>query len=163
MAVQEFDIDGANVLQEVFEKLPAKYSDKIVISTMRKAARPLVKSIRSLAPRSEGAMANKVSVKAYSKIKGCPSIKVGWHAKNNEGRWAYFKAYWQNYGTLSNRAPGHTFKNARNSKTSERKGGNAPKFFIERAWEGTQKQSESIMDKDMEGIALKFLKKNAVK
>lgn len=163
MAIQEFDIDGANVLQEVFEKLPAKYSDKIVISTMRKAARPLVKSIRSLAPRSEGNMAKKVSVKAYRKKKGCPSIKVGWHAKNSEGRWAYFKAYWQNYGTLSNRAPGHVFKRPRSSKSRDRKGGNTPKFFVERAWSGTQRQSESIMDKDMEDVALKFLKKNAVK
>lgn len=163
MAVMEFEINGGKVLEDVFEKLPAKYSDAIVISTMRKAARPLVKAIRSNAPKAGGGMARRVKTKATKRKKGCPSVKVGWAVKNDGDIEDYFKAYWLSYGTLANRASNHTFKFARKGKTMGRKGGIKPLFIVEKAWAQEKDRCRSIINNEMESIAIKYLKKRAIK
>lgn len=157
----EITFKGDESLEKILEKLPLKVSRKPVIKALKKGANPVKRAIKQSAPVDSGEMKKAVGVKA-GKSKEYPNIKVGFKTGGgNMPHWS--KAYWQNYGTLENRAPGHEFKESRKQKTRHWKGGIEPKFFVENAWESTQDNAQKLIEDNFETEIVKFLKKNAVK
>lgn len=140
---------GAESIQEIFNKLPAKYSKKPVQAAFRKAARPFVKSLKAAAPGS----AKAVGIKAG---KG-PYIQVGFSGAKD--KFAFFKAYWKNYGTLANRDQSHKFKKARKAHTASYRGGIVPARFVEKSWEATKDQVEKTVQTELVTQTEKFLQK----
>ncbi|MFP4365525.1 MAG: hypothetical protein ACLFQA_00390 [Bacteroidales bacterium] len=158
--VFEHQFTGAEELSDIFKELPARYGKKPVITTFRKAARPFIKTLRSLTPRRSGETRKGIGVTAGRSAE-YPSIMAGFKKPGRSFSW--FKAYWHNYGTLSNRDPRHTFKNSRKSKSAGWQGGVRPKGFIEQAWEATSEQAQRVIETEMKAETIKFLKKNAVR
>lgn len=156
----EIEFDGTESLDEIFEKLPAKYAKKPVVSTFRKGARIFTRTLRRNTPRDTGETRKGIGVKAGRGSRNL-SISVGFRG----GKYisAYMKAYWQNYGTLNNRASSHSFQRGRRAISSNWKGGIKPKFFVEKSWEGTQQQVQQTIESELENETVKFLKKKAVK
>ena len=158
--VFEHEFTGVEDLSTIFKELPAKYGKKPVISTFRKAARPFVKQLRGLTPSATGETKKSIGIKAGRSAE-YPSIQVGFRGGKYMPTW--FKAYWNNYGTLANRDPQHSFVRGRKSKTATRQGGIRAKRFVEQAWDSTSEQSQRIVEDELKNETIKFLQKHAVR
>jgi len=156
----EVEFDGTENIDQILQKLPAKYAKKPVISTFRKGARIFTKTLRRNTPRDSGETKKAIGVKA-GKGKNNASIKVGFRG----GKYlpAYMKAYWHNYGTLENRDPSHKFQKGRRSVSSHWSGGIQPKHFVEESWESTQDKVQDKIEQELENETVKFLQKHAAR
>ena len=79
---------------------------------MMEAARPVAKKIRSGMPKEFRRLIKAKLVKGERRITGNAAVIVGAFkgkklSDKDVPQW--FKAYWQNYGTLTHRDPGHEF------------------------------------------------------
>ncbi len=161
MAVIEIEFDGTENLDQIFEKLPDKYAKKPVVSTFRKGARIFTRVLRKNTPKATGQTRKAIGVKVGKGTKNY-SIYVGFRGK---GKYmpAYFKAYWQNYGTLANRDSSHSFQRRRKTKTASWRGGIKPKRFVESSWESTKDKVQETIENELENETVKFLNKYAKK
>lgn len=150
------EFTGLENIQEIFNKLPARYAKKPIHAAFRKAAKPFVSALKSSAPRATGDTKKAIGIKAG---KG-PYISVGIQGKGKMS--AYFKAYWNNYGTEANRDNEHVFKFKRKPKSANWKGGIVPLRFVERSWDQTKEQVAKIANDEMMNETNKFLKKYAI-
>lgn len=155
---QTFEISGLDNLQTILKQLPEKFAKKPVQQTFRKAARPLLASIKKGAPKATGQTKKAARIIAG---KGA-NISVGFSGKGSYMP-AYFKAYWKAYGTLERRDPLHSFKNRRKEKTKWRQGGISASRFVERAWDQTREAVQKTIESDLYNNTIKFLQKHAYK
>ena len=157
MAAKEFEIIGADNIAKVFEQLPFRYGKKPVVAAFRKGAKPFVSVLRKNTPKQTGETRKSIKVKA---LRGA-AITVGFSGAGSYLP-GYIKAYWNNYGTLSNRDAGHRFTKARKSKSSSWQGGIKATGFMEKSWEETKNQVQDTIDTELETQTVKFLNKYRV-
>jgi hypothetical protein len=158
MMQQTFEISGFDNLQTIMKQLPEKYAKKPIQQTFRKAARPLLASIKKGAPKATGQTRKAARI---MNGKGA-SVSVGFSGKGSYMP-AYFKAYWKSYGTLERRDPLHIFKNRRKNKTKWRQGGISPTRFVDEAWKQTSEAVQKTIEADLYNNTIKFLQKHAYK
>lgn len=117
----------------------------MVKEAMRAASRPIARQMRSLMPNKTFRKAVKAKV-ADGKQYMFANIGI-LRPKKNWMTWN--KAYWSNYGTLSNRDPSHTFAYARKRKSQKWKGGIRPAHFFESAEVGIEQTWKSDLKKEL--------------
>lgn len=161
-------INGYDNLVHIFRDMPEDGYAKPVRAAFRKAAVPVRRAmIQSLPSRLQGA-------KSIIKIKPgkgrSMTLSVGVFGRqgvymNRRGKgWdPYMLLYWHNYGTLSNRAPGHSFGYRRKKPSLNWRGGIRPGLFIDRAVESTIGEALKIFEKAYLEEHTKFLEKLAAK
>jgi HK97 gp10 family phage protein len=160
--VVELEFSGIDNLNEIFEKLPGKYAKKPVVATLRKAANIFIRKLRANSPKKTGETKKAIRVKSGRGI----SISAGFFASGNRNPkevTPFFKAYWKNYGTLSNRSLAHKFVKQRKPATKNWKGGIRATGFVEESWEQTKDQVQQVIETDLKTETEKFLNKYAVK
>lgn len=106
-------IEGINDAMRAFEKAPEKM-DKIIVTAMRSACKPVAKDIRSKTPsRFKKLVKSKVKANNNQEVEAWIGLFNGKQKNGRQGKTKvddWFKAYWQNYGTLENRDPIHHFQ-----------------------------------------------------
>ncbi|HOI48332.1 MAG TPA: HK97 gp10 family phage protein [Prolixibacteraceae bacterium] len=153
----EIEFTGVENIHEIFAKLPEQYGKKPVTATFRKGAAHFVKALKQSAPVASGDTKKSIGIKGG---KGA-SIIVGFRTGKTYMP-AWFKAYWNNYGTLSERDPSHQFVKSRKKKTINWKGGIRPLRFVEKSWDATRAQVQNTINEELVSQTEKFLKKHAV-
>jgi HK97 gp10 family phage protein len=156
MAKTEIEIIGIQELSNIFAQLPEKYGKKPVVAAFRKGAAIFSKQLKQSTPTASGDTRKSIKVKA---LRGA-AINVGFQGKGNMP--AYFKAYWNNYGTLSNRNASHQFKKSRKRITANWSGGIRAGGFVENAWEQTKNTVQTTINTELETQTVKFLQKHAI-
>lgn len=160
------EFTGVENLQEIFNKLPEKYAKKPVQATFRKAAKPFTKLLKSSFPSRLSSLLKIVGVvnnkKGAGITAGILSKKGQVTLKDGRSYDAFFPIYWNNYGTLANRDPSHTFKKKIKQKSAGKRGGIIPIRFVERSWEQTASEAEKIATEELKNETEKFLKKYAI-
>jgi len=114
-------IEGIDQALRAFQNAPEKM-DKILLTAMRAACKPVAKEIRGNTPKRFQKL---VKYKVKATRSSCVEAWIGlFNNKQQQGSQGktkvddWFKFYWQNYGTLNNRDPRHHFKNpVKHSKT----------------------------------------------
>jgi hypothetical protein len=168
MSAPDFKLDGYGNIVQMFRQMPADGYRKPVVAAFRKAAEPVKKAMISNLPSSLSKLKRVIKIQP-GKGKSM-TLAVGFYGRqgmyrNSKGvLWdPYMLLYWNNYGTLSNRAPGHSFQYPRRRISANRRGGIRAGFFVERAVEqsmpGAIKTFESAYLEEHE----KFLQKLAAK
>ena len=157
MPVTELEITGAAELTQIFEQLPMKYGKKPIQAAFRKGARIFTTALKRNTPAASGATRKAIKVKAQ---RGA-SITVGFSGKGDL-YFAYMKAYWNNYGTLSMRNGSHQFTKARKSKSSGWSGGIKARGFVEQSWDQTKEQVQQTINTELVNETVKFLNKYKV-
>jgi hypothetical protein len=160
MSDSRFTIYGADNLQKMFRDFPDFGLKPAVNKGFVEASKPVKGAMASMLPSYLKTMTKVIKGKA-GKGKNITYITGFW----NEGKYInrrgqswnpYQLLYWHNYGTMANRDPGHDFINPRKPKTSSRKGGIRPKFFVERAWDKSagwaQKAFEESAEKSIDNF-----------
>jgi len=161
------EFSGVEELQQIFEKLPEKYAKKPVTATFRKGGNIYNKTLRQNLPPRMSQLKKLIKSKA-GKGKSASLISGAWAnmgtvTKSNGKEFdAFYILYWSNYGTLSNRQPGHKFDRARRAVSSSWGGGVRPQLFAEKAWEQSKDQVETVINDELENETLKFLNKYKV-
>ena len=157
MPVTNIEITGAKSLDLIFKQLPLKYGKKPMVSAFRKSAKAFVSVLKRNTPVDTGATKKAIKVKA---LRGA-AITVGFQA--GKGKMPeYMKAYWANYGTLTNRVSGHQFKKGRKSKSSGWAGGIRAGGFVESSWDQTKNQVQNNIETNLKLETMKFLNKHKV-
>ena len=105
--------DGAERLKELCNQYPEKMHRMGIMGAYRVAARPVVRELKKREPRFKK-LVSATAVK--SRDKDLVMMRVGVNPKKSKIE-DWFKAYWKNYGTLSNRDPSHDFIRGRRKKT----------------------------------------------
>lgn len=159
------EFTGAENLQQIFNKLPGQYSKKPVQAAFRKGAAPFIKTLRSNIPPRLKKVSKAISIKngkgAYITA-GIQSKIIGIQLNDKNTYDAYFPLYWSNYGTLTRRDSSHQFKNKIKDRSAKRRGGIRPLLFVERSWEQTKQQAETIIQKELVTQTEKFLQKHSI-
>lgn len=149
--------DGTENLQEIFQKMPMEYGRKPMIQTFRKAGRPLVNEIKQQATPTHRKLVG------IESVKNAAAVRAGFKSWRGWNYWLRRTAYWKEYGTLENRAPGYSFKRPVRTKHSHWKGGIKPRMTVTTAWANKSAEVQNIVERDMEQITLRFLNKHAKK
>ena len=137
-------IEGKEQLLQEIQQVPIN-ADKVVKKAMQETSRAVAKDIRSAMPNKTFKKAIKSVVKAKDNV---TLAYIGmFRAKDN---WSWMKAYWSNFGTLSNRDPSHRFTAQRKGKSAAWSGGIRPKRFFEKATDGKDRQWEDLFKKTLE-------------
>ena len=110
---------------------------------MREAAQPVAKKIRAGMPKEFRRLIKTKLIKAERRITGNSTVIVGaFKGKkvSDDQVPDWFKMYWQNYGTLTHRDPGHEFVYPvkKNSRRRRNNVGQPHKNFFDdaiRGWE----------------------------
>lgn len=147
---------GKENLDEILTDLPVKFRKAVMIKIFVKASSKFIRSAKS---GFNGSLKKAVGY-VPSKSEKYPAIYVGLVRKGGNS-WAYQRAYWRNFGTLSNRNEGHKFVKARKSMSSKYKGGINATLNVGNAWESSQAEAEKIIDNESTKIAIDFLNKKA--
>lgn len=160
------EISGDDELQQIFEKMPARYAKKPVTATFRKGANEYNRALKANMPGSMSAMKKlvkvKVSKRGISVIAGA-FANVGTYTKSNGQQFdAFYLLYWSNYGTLANRHPAHKFDRPRKRISANWQGGIKPQLFAERAWEQSKDRAMDVINDEIEAETMKFLNKYEV-
>lgn len=156
--------DGAGRLKELCNQYPERMHRIGIMSAYRVAARPVVRELKKREPRFKR-MVGATAVK--SRDKSLVMMRVGFNAKKGRGSTSgsnppdWFKAYWKNYGTLSNRDASHDFVKARRRKTKTWSGGIKPRRTVEKVWSFTSPQVKEILARELENQSDKIIKKYA--
>ncbi|MZP67227.1 MAG: hypothetical protein GT597_13900 [Bacteroidales bacterium] len=163
----EFEIDGYGNLIAIFRKMPEDGYRKPVMAAFRKAAVPVKRAIIASLPSYLKGVKTAVKIKPGKGKKLVLAVGVygntGVYVNRRGVGWdPYMLVYWHNYGTLSNRAPGHSFQYRRRKKSAHWKGGIRPRFFVDRAVESSIGEAQRIFDEAYLVEHEKFLEKLAV-
>lgn len=149
----EIKIEGVDRALEVLEAYPVN-AHKVVDKAIRKAGTQAVKEVRNSVPHKSWRKLAKGRLK--SKKEGSSDFKFGLFNKDgnhtsNATAPSWFRAYWLNYGTLSNRDKTHKFVKPRKKMTANWKGGiKAQNFFdpaAERALAVFEKKFKNELNK----------------
>ena len=159
------DIQDNNLI-EFFNGLDMRVSKKPILATLRKGATEVKKELRSGLPSNLKKFKAIISSKTARSMQ-IPSIAVGFYGRkvyfvNKRGvKWdAYMIVYWANYGTLSNRDGGHTFKKGRRSVSSKWKGGLNAQRFVENSMDRSIPKAETKIIDEFGNIIDKWAQKN---
>lgn len=126
-------IEGAELSLKELQEFPIK-ADKVVKDAMKEASKVLVKSLKAKIPQKRF---KKIVKSRVAEGKEYTFANVGL-LRSKKDRWLWYRAYWKNYGTLSNRDPLHKFIYKRKKISAGWKGGIKPTHFFERAMEGEE-------------------------
>ena len=161
-------IDGADNLVTIFREMPEDGYRKPVQAAFRKAAVPVRRAM--LASLPSYLKGTKSAIKIRPGKSKSMSLAVGVFGRTGEyqnrrgiGWDPYMLLYWHNYGTLSNRAPGHSFQYRRRRASANWAGGIRPKMFIDRAVESSIGEAQRVFDQAYLEEHNKFLNKLAAK
>ena len=116
---------------KLLEEFPIK-ADKVVKDAMREASKAVAQNIRPKMPNKTFRKAVKYKI---SEGTGYTFANVG-ILRGGKKWFEWSKAYWKNFGTLSNRDPQHKFARPRKTRTSGWRGGIKPAHFFEPAISG---------------------------
>lgn len=129
---------------KLLEEFPIK-ADKVVKDAMREASKAVAQNIRPKMPNKTFRKAVRYKIAVGEKY---TFANVGILRPKKEGNYGmrngkkipspWMRAYWKNFGTLSNRDPAHKFAYARKPKYANRNGGIKPAHFFEPTLSGTQ-------------------------
>lgn len=144
-------IVGIEQAQQLLKEFPIN-ADKIVVKGLRKASSEFSKNLKTKMPRKSWARLVGSTIKK-GKIEGIVFARIGLREKNSAQHFEWMKAYWSNYGTLSNRDKSHKFTQARKSKSANWKGGIKPANFFEKA----MIDGEQILQQEFEKNVIKQL------
>lgn len=131
-------IEGLDDCLKAFEEMPAN-ALKMTEDSLREAARPVARSVRSKMPKEFRSLIKARLVRAMKRTNGCAAILLGAFVERNApeiSQWR--KMYWKNYGTLKHRDPGHEFTSPIKKATPKRRNneGQGHENFFDRAMEG---------------------------
>ncbi len=150
-------IQGIDQLTDFLTEHP-KELNKTAIQSLMKGSNVLKKEIVNQMPASIKALKPIVASKALTNSDN-PNILVGIFGKrmfyvNRRGKkWdAFYLAYWQNYGTLANRDPGHLFIKGRRKVSQSWRGGIRPNRFFDRAIDSSFESALSVAEQDLNKI-----------
>ena len=107
----EIRIEGLDECLKSLDRLP-KNALRMTEAAMKEAAQPVVKKIRSGMPKEFRRLIRSKVIKAERRMNGNSTLIIGAFKRKKQSDKEvndWFKAYWQNYGTLSHRDPGHEF------------------------------------------------------
>jgi hypothetical protein len=161
-----FTLTGTENLKRIFDQFPEMAYRQPVMAAFRKAAQLVKRAMQQELP------ANLKPMKKILKIemgKGkSMTLSVGFFRGNGVyvnqrgRRWdPYQLVYWHNYGTLANRAAGHSFKTPRRGISAGLPGGIRSGLFVERAIDISMPDAERVFLKYVEEEIMKFLNKEA--
>lgn len=106
-------IEGIDEAMRAFQNAPDKM-DKIILTAIRNACKPVAKDIKSKTPtRFRKLVKSKVKANYNHEVEAWIGFFNGKQKNGKQGKTKvddWFKAYWQNYGTLENRDPHHRFQ-----------------------------------------------------
>lgn len=160
------EIRGDEELQEIFEKMPARYAKKPVTATFRKGANEYNRALKANIPSSMSSLKKLVKVKVAKRgitvIAGAFANVGTVTTRRGKEFDAFFLLYWSNYGTLQNRHAAHRFDRPRKRISAAWKGGIRPQLFAERAWETSKDRAMDTINNEIESETLKFLNKYKV-
>lgn len=158
---------GKENLDEILTDLPVKFQKSVMIKIFDKASSKFLSSAKSSFNGSLKEAVRRIHLKSekYPGIivglvkKKSGRTRSGKEIKGNE--WQYLRAYWRNFGTLSNRDSGHSFAQARRTISSKYKGGIKATLNIGTAWEASQAEALKIIKEESSKIAIDLLIKKA--
>lgn len=104
-------IEGLDDCLKAFDRLPGN-ALRMTEAAMKEAAQPVAKRIRSGMPKEFRKLIKVKVIKAERRITGNSTVIIGAFKRKKQSDSEvndWFKMYWQNYGTLSRRDPGHEF------------------------------------------------------
>ena len=104
-------IEGLDDCLKAFDRLPQNEL-RIIESAMKEASQPVVKKIRSALPKEFRRLIKSKVIKAERRIDGNSTVIIGAFKRKRQSETEvndWMKMYWQNYGTLRHRDPGHEF------------------------------------------------------
>ena len=161
-----FEIIGDDKLREMIKKFDYSKQRSIIVKSFRTGSKPLLAKEKAMVPAKFSAARKAVMIKT---MRG-PAVKVGPYFNrvqvklrgSKEAIDAYYPLYWANYGTLENRDDNHKFKRSRKRNSAHWRGGMRPLNFIEKAWEATKNQCQSIIDRELDKAIMDHMKKYAV-
>jgi hypothetical protein len=166
--MSNFQLDGYGNMINIFRKMPEDGYRKPVIAAFKKAAIPVRNAMIENLPSNLKKLRRVIRIKP-GKGKSM-TLAVGAYAnaamyRNRRGiNWdPYMLLYWHNYGTLSNRAAEHSFKNPVRKISAGRRGGIRAGLFFERAVEQSMPQAEKDFEKAYKDEHMRFLNKEAAK
>lgn len=161
MSTEYIDIEGMDKVEKWLEDYP-KQMKSLLRRALKKAAKPEEQRANQAMPYGSWLL----EVRAKTQIKSKKEellLSSGFFGKkrNSDGSIpAWFKAYWDNYGTLQGRDPDHQFKNPiKHSSTtaaSKRKNqsGQQHTNFFEKAMAGAEERiAAEMMDTVLNSIA----------
>ena len=147
---------GHESLNEIFTRLPDQYQRPVMLKIFAKAA---AKFISSAKKDFNGSLKKSIGY-VQGKSKDRPAIYAGLVHKSGNS-WQYQRAYWRNFGTLTNRDPSHSFVRPRKGVSAKWRGGQLPLQAVGKAWEQTQGEAERVINQDAAKIANDYLTKKA--
>ena len=104
-------IEGLDDCLKSFERLPAN-ALRVTEAAMKEAAQPVAKKIRSAVPKEYRKLIKAKLIKAERRMNGNSTVIIGAFKRKKQSDKEvndWFKMYWENYGTLAHRDPGHEF------------------------------------------------------
>lgn len=104
-------VEGLDDCLRSLDRLPQN-GLKITEAALKEAAQPVAKKIRSGMPTRFRNLIKAKVIKAERRMNGNSTAIVGAFKRRKQGDKEvndWFKMYWQNYGTLKHRNPGHEF------------------------------------------------------
>ena len=104
-------IEGLDQCLKELDRMPQN-ALRITEAAMKEAAQPVAKKIRSGMPKEFRRLIKVKVIKAERRLNGNSTVIIGAFKRKKQSDKEvndWFKAYWQNYGTLQHRDPGHEF------------------------------------------------------
>ena len=120
-------VENVNEVLSHLNKTPQELRS-ITKKAMRKAGTEYARTLKSVIPTKSG----KKAVKVFFTKRGLLVVGLKGTRRTNPAEFfAFQKAYWLNYGTLSNRDAGHKFLKARKKESAQWQGGIKPRNFFD--------------------------------
>jgi hypothetical protein len=171
------ELQGFDKLAQMFKTLPEKFSNKVIIKTLRKGGTLVNNEIKKQIPGNIKGIAGALNTAALDN-KDNPAIIAGFFRrqryfsnKTGKKRKADLKqkgsakmdaatiAYWFNYGTMSNRTGVYRFRTPRKAKTAGHKGGIRAQLFFQKGTAAALKPANEVVTKELDNIFQKEFEK----
>ena len=104
-------IEGLDDCLKALDRLPEN-ALRMTEAALKEAAQPVAKRMRSKMPARFRKLIKAKVIKAERRLNGNSTAIIGAFKRRKQDEKEvndWFKMYWQNYGTLSHRDPGHEF------------------------------------------------------
>ncbi len=104
-------IEGLDDCLKALDRLPEN-ALRMTEASLKEAAQPVAKMMRSKMPQRFRKLIKSKVIKAERRMNGNSTAIIGTFKRRKQSDKEvndWFKMYWQNYGTLSHRDPGHEF------------------------------------------------------
>jgi hypothetical protein len=164
------ELQGFDKLAQMFKDLPGRFSNKVLLKTLRKGGSIVNREIKKQIPATIKGVAGALSIASLDD-KDNPAIIAGFFRRqryfsNKTGlkRRADLKqkgkakldaatiAYWFNYGTMANRTGVYRFRTPRKSRTANRTGGIPAHLFFQKGAVAALKPANELVMKEFDGI-----------